>query len=208
MFATVEKPMSFEEFLAWDDGSGRNFELRDGYPMPITDPNAKHEDVVHELRDVLSNHCNSLSLPYVPRQNKQVLLKPHPITGKQESRKADIVVFAKDEWERMKNSSSSAAAYIAPPLVIEVVSSNWKEDYESKVGDYEEIGISEYWVVDYSGFGGIRFIGKPKQPTITIYSLTEDQEYILQQFRGSDRIVSQVFPELQLTAEQIFRMGR
>lgn len=207
MYAAIERPMSFEEFLAWDDGSGRDFELRDGYPMPITDPNAKHEDVVHELQDVLSNHCKSFKLPYVPRQNKQVLLKPHPVTGRQESRKADIVVFAREEWDRMKNSSSSAAAYVPPPLVIEVVSSNWKEDYESKVGEYEDIGISEYWVVDYAGFGGIRFIGKPKQPTITVYRLTEG-EYVPKQFRGGDRIESTVFEGLQLTAEQVFAMAK
>jgi Uma2 family endonuclease len=206
MYATVAQPISFEEFLAWDDGSGRNFELRDGYPMPMTDPNAKHEDVVHELQNALSNHCKSLSLPYVPRQNKQILLKPNAMTGRQESRKADVVVFAQDEWERMKTSSSSAAAYIPPPLVIEVVSSNWKDDYESKVGQYEELGISEYWVVDYNGFGGVRFIGKPKQPTITIYTLA-DGEYIPQQFRGSDHLNSIVFPDFQLTAEQIFSMA-
>jgi Uma2 family endonuclease len=207
MYATADKPMSFAEFLTWDDGSGRNFELHDGYPMPITEPNAKHEDVVHELCDVLADHCKSLKLPYIPRQNKQILLKPNPLTGRQESRKADIVVFAQEEWERMRNSSSAAAAYVPPPLVIEVVSSNWKADYESKVGEYEEIGISEYWVVDYAGFGGIRFIGQPKQPTITIYRLTEG-EYIPKQFRGSDRLESGIFPDLSFTAEQIFAMAR
>ena len=42
---TIEKPLTFEEFLAWDDGSGRDFELSDGFSMPIVDPNAKYEDV-------------------------------------------------------------------------------------------------------------------------------------------------------------------
>jgi Uma2 family endonuclease len=208
MYAALERPMSFEEFLAWDDSSGRNFELRDGIPMPLTDPNAKHEDVAYKLCVYLDHHCSEQNLPYVPRQSKQILLKPHPTTGRQESRKADIVVFAKNEWERMRDSSSSAAAYVPPPLVIEVVSSNWKDDYESKVGEYEEIGVSEYWVVDYAGFGGVRFIGKPKQPTITVYNLTEDQEYTFQQFRGSDRIASTVFEQLQLTAEQVFAMAK
>jgi Uma2 family endonuclease len=207
MYATAERPLTFEEFLAWDDGSGRDFELRDGYPMPITDPNAKHEDVVHHLCISLDSHCVEKDLLYVPRQSKQVLLKPNAMTGRQESRKADIVVFAKDEWEKMRNSSSSAAAYISPPLVIEVVSSNWKDDYESKVGEYEEAGISEYWIVDYAGIGGIRFIGKPKQPTITIYTLTEEQEYQPKQFRGNTLIESLVFPTLQLTADQIFAMA-
>jgi Uma2 family endonuclease len=206
MYATAERPLTFEEFLAWDDGSGRSFELRDGFPMPISDPNAKHEDVAYRLCVRLDTHCIDQKLPYIPRQSKQVLLKPNPITGRQESRKADIVVFAKDEWEQMRQRSSSAAAYVAPPLVIEVVSSNWKDDYESKVGEYEDLGIPEYWVVDYAGFGGMRFIGKPKQPTITIYTLM-DGEYQPKQFRGNEAIGSQTFPNLELTAQQVFAMA-
>jgi hypothetical protein len=39
MYASIiYTPMTFEEFLAWDDGTGRDFELRDGFPMPIVDP--------------------------------------------------------------------------------------------------------------------------------------------------------------------------
>jgi Uma2 family endonuclease len=43
----------------------------------------------------------------------------------------------------------------------------------------------------------------PKQPTITIYHLTEG-EYQPQQFRGDDRLASLTFPILTLTANQVF----
>ncbi len=33
------QPMTFEEFLVWDDGSDRNFELIDGISMPLAEPN-------------------------------------------------------------------------------------------------------------------------------------------------------------------------
>jgi hypothetical protein len=49
MYATAAEPLTFEEFLTWDDGTGRSFELRDGFPMPISEPNAKHEDLVQRL---------------------------------------------------------------------------------------------------------------------------------------------------------------
>jgi len=100
-----------------------------------------------------------------------------------------------------KASTITQAASI--PLVIEVVSTNWRDDYFSKFADYEEMGIPEYWTVDYLGIGGKRFIGNPKQPTISVCELV-DGEYQIQQFRGSDRIISPTFPELELTAEQIF----
>jgi len=33
-------------------------------------------------------------------------------------------------------------------------------------------------------------------------------EYMVNQFRGNDRIQSAIFPELNLTAEQIFKIGQ
>ncbi len=55
------------------------------------------------------------------------------------------------------------------PLVIEVVSTNWRDDYFTKLGQYESVGIPEYWIVDYAALGGKRFLGNPQQPTISIY---------------------------------------
>lgn len=108
----------------------------------------------------------------------------------------------------MKTLSSSAAAYIPPPGIIEVVSNNWKDDYLTKLAEYEDLGVFEYIIVDYAAFGGIRFIGSPKQPTITIYQL-EGAEYLPPKvFRGQDRIDSRLFPNIPLTAEQIFTMSR
>lgn len=202
----TQQPLTFEEFLAWDDGSGRDFELRDGFPMPIVDPNAKHEDVADELCEKLSSHCKEFNLPYVPKRQKQVMTGRNPISGREESRRTDIVVFAKDEWNRMRQSSGSAAAYIPPPLVIEVVSTNWRDDYEYKLNEYEALSIQEYWIVDYAGLGGLRYIGKPKQPTVTIYELVEG-EYQPQRFRENARIQSSIFPMLELTANQIFAAG-
>lgn len=207
MYALSERPLTFEEFLAWDDNSGRSFELRDGFPMPISDPSAKHEDVADDICQILLNHCTDLALPYVPKRQKQIMTGTNPATGREESRKADIVLFDRAEWERMRQSSSSAAAYVVPPLVIEVVSTNWREDYEYKLDDYEQLGIPEYWVADYAGLGGIRFIGKPKQPTLTVYALT-DGEYQPTQFRGSDIVVSPTLPGLHITVERFFTSGR
>jgi Uma2 family endonuclease len=48
------------------------------------------------------------------------------------------------------------------------------------------------------------FIGNPKQPTISLYQLIEG-EYQVSQFRDDDLIISPTFPELKLTANQIFQ---
>jgi Uma2 family endonuclease len=87
-----------------------------------------------------------------------------------------------------------------------VVSTNWRDDYHKKFADYEMLGVLEYWIADYLGLGGVRFIGSPKQPTLTICTLV-DGEYQMRLFRGGDRIISPLFPDLELTAAQVLLLG-
>lgn len=204
--STTTQLIAFEAFLEWDDGSDRDFELIDGVPMPLAEPNAAHEDVADGLCDLLKHHCSEFNLPYVAKRLKQVRLKTQP--GEPEkSRKPDIVVFDRAEWQRMRGLSIPAAAYVCPPMAVEVVSNNWRDDYLTKLAEYGELGIQEYWMVDYAAFGGRLYIGNPKQPTISVYSL-EEGEYQLAQFRKSDRIISLTFPELTLTTQDIFTAGQ
>ena len=66
-----------------------------------------------------------------------------------------------------------------------------------------EMGIREYWIVDYAALGGREFIGDPKQPTILVCSLDQG-EYRVTKFRGDDRIVSPRFPELTLQLFSVY----
>ncbi|NET39126.1 MAG: Uma2 family endonuclease [Cyanothece sp. SIO1E1] len=201
--------LTFEEFLQWDDGTDRLFELDHGIPVPITDPNATHENVGDGLWQVLNDHCKVEKLSYVPKRGKQVKLKTEP-GEKEKSRRADIIIFAKDEWQKLENSPSSAIAYTPPPMVIEVTSTNWKDDYLTKLGQYEDLGIQEYWIVDYKAFGGTRYIGMPKQPTIFVYQfdLNRKEYQIPQEFREDQLIKSNIFPKIKLTAKQVFQLAR
>ena len=87
--------------------------------------------------------------------------------------------------------------------MIEVVSTNWRDDYGHKFVEYEAMGIAEYWIVDYRALGAVRYIGKPKQPTITIFQLVED-EYQIKRLITGQRLESSIFPELELTTDAIF----
>ena len=68
------------------------------------------------------------------------------------------------------------------------------------------MGILEYGIADDAAFGLIRPIGDPKAPTLSVCQLV-DGEYRITQFRGSDRIISPTFPNIDLNVEQIFRGG-
>ena len=90
------------------------------------------------------------------------------------------------------------------PLVIEVVSTHWRDDYGHKMVEYEAMGILEYWIVDYRGLGAIRHIGNPKQPTITVCQLVAG-EYQMRRFVAGEQLASGVFPELDLTTDAILQ---
>ena len=92
-------------------------------------------------------------------------------------------------------------------LVVEVVSTNWQNDYARKTEDYALLGVPEYWIVDYLGLGGRDYIGTPKQPTVTLCVLAGDR-YQRQVLHGCDLLRSPTFPHLNLTADQILAISR
>jgi Uma2 family endonuclease len=215
MIQALRKLVTFEDFAAWRPEGGR-YELHNGMIVEMAQPTGGHEDVVGFLALEISADIKRLKLPYyIP---KTVLIKP---PESESAYSPDILVINRPNlvneplWKKESTVSQSASI----PLVIEVVSTavassretrpthcltNWRDDYYKKLADYEAIGIPEYWIIDYAAIGARKFIGNPKVPTISIYQLI-DGEYQIAQFRGSDCIKSITFPELALTAEQIFQ---
>lgn len=209
MTQAIPKLVTFEDFAAWRPEGGR-YELHNGVIVEMAQPLGDHEDVVGFIARKLTVEFDRLNLPYIIP--KTALIKP---SNSESGYSPDVLLLNRANlvneplWK--KESTVSQAASI--PLVVEVVSSNWDDDYYTKQGKYvrvasrrEGIGIPEYWVVDYLGLGAKKFTGNPKQPTISIYQLI-DGEYQVTQFRGDDRIVSPTFPQLNLIAQQIFQAG-
>jgi Uma2 family endonuclease len=203
MTQALNKLVTFDEFVNFLQSQPENirYELYDGEIIQVPLPTGDHEEIIAFLVNILVSEYRKLNLNYgIP---KTVLVKP-------ENKKAGYFpdvpllnlpnLINEPQWKKESTVSSSDSI----PLVIEVVSTNWRDDYHKKLADYEEMGIQEYWIVDYAALGSKELIGDPKQPTITIYSLSDDGEYRSKQFRGTDCIFSPIFPDLNLTAEQIF----
>ena len=196
------KSVTFEEFVEWKP-EGKYYELHHGVIIEMAQPLGDHEDITGFLAERATAEYLRSNLPY--RVLKTVLVKP---PENQSAYSPDVLIINRPNlineplWKQQSTLIQSASI----PLVIEVVSTNWRVDYLTKVKDYEEIGIPEYWIVDYLALGGTPYIGNPKQPTISIYDLING-EYQVSQFRGNQTIVSRTFPELTLTANQIFQGG-
>ncbi len=202
MIQTLSKVTTFEEFVAGlPDNSGVRYELHNGNIIEMAQPVGEHEEVKGFLTIKLSGIIDRLDLPYlIPNQ---VIVRPE---GKDSGYFPDVLVLNRENLvnEKLWKKESILSNGASIPLVIEVVSTNWRDDYHLKYADYEEMGISEYWIVDYAALGGRNFIGNPKQPTISVCNLV-DEEYQISKFRDHERIISQTFPELNLTANQIFQ---
>lgn len=204
MIEAISKPVTFDEFVTWyPDSSEHRYELHNGAIVEMPLATGEHSEIAGFMTLKLGIEIERLSLPYfIP---KECPIKPNrDLSGYQ----PDIIVLDRQAIENeprwKKESIITMGSSIR--LVVEIVSTNWRDDYFFKAADYEQMGITEYWIVDYLGLGGRRFIGSPKRPTISINQLLED-EYQVSQFRGNDRIESPTFPELSLTAQQVFQAG-
>lgn len=200
MIAVIDKTwVSFDEFVNWyPENSENGYELRRGVIIEMPKPRGQHSRLAGDLAYDLGTIIRQTNQPYfIP---KECIIKISNDTGYE----PDIIVVDEiaiaDEprWEKESLITSSQSI----KLVVEVVSTNWRNDYLIKLADYETLGIQEYWIIDYLGIGGRRYIGSPKQPTFTVCNLVNG-EYELQQFRGNDPIISPLFPQLSLTVNQI-----
>ena len=200
MTQALPKLLTFNEFIEWYPNDGKRYELHRGVIVEMAPPTGAHEKVVGFIARKLTVEFDRLNLPYtIP---KTALVKT---PSAESTYSPDVLLLNLDNLDNeplfQKESTVSQAASV--PIVIEVVFTNWRDDYYNKLRDYEEMGIPEYWIADYAALGARKFIGNPKQPTIFICELV-DGEYQMTPFRGNTAISSFTFPQLNLTAQQIF----
>lgn len=200
MIQALQPTVSFEEFIAWyPEDSKTRYELHRGVIVAMPKPRGQHSRVAGDLAFGLGMAIRQASYPYfIPREcivkadNGESGYEPDVIVLD------EAAVEAEPDW-RLASAIENGASV---KLIVEVVSTNWRDDYHVKFAAYEALGIPEYWIADYAALGGRRFIGNPKQPTLSVCVLTEG-EYQVSLFRGETAIVSPTFPELKLTAAKV-----
>ena len=201
MVQVAPKLTTVDEFII-QSGDNEQYELIDGELIEM-EPTGPHEQVSSFTSRKLNVEIDPHNLPYfVPHR---CLIK---LWGTNTAFRPDVIVLEQTQlinellWQQEPVITSGNSI----KLIAEVVSSNWQNDYARKVEDYALLGVPEYWIIDYLGIGGREYIGKIKQPTITLCTLIGD-EYQKQLFKNDDRLVSSIFPNLQLTAKQVLTAG-
>jgi Uma2 family endonuclease len=200
MTLATDRRMTLEEYLNYDDGTDTRYELVDGVLLAMNPPSWLHLRIARYLEGIYNQEIERLGYPW------EAFRDPGQQTEDRSARLPDVAVVPVAAVEAALEQS--AVLTVAAILIVEVVSdSTATQDYREKVREYQQKGILEYWIVDPDPFGAAKYIGSPKRPTVSIYSLV-DGEYQVQRLQGDAAIASVVFPDLQLTAEQILYAGR
>ena len=187
---------TIEQYAALDpsDLPEGNYELVDGVIVEMGAESDQNLEIVALLFTVLPQF-----IPYyLLRKGTEI-----NVPGRLTSRYPDLMVLTEDTRAAMKRDKRSLVALDmpTPALVIEVVSpgkpgsDNYDRDYVEKPKEFAARGIPEFWQVD------------PDRAVVTVLTL-KGETYRSRAFRGSERIVSLTFLDLQLTANQILNAGR
>lgn len=200
--SAIRTGLTVETFIT-DYGDNERYELIDGELIDM-EPTGPHEQVAALIGRKLNVEIDRMEVPYfIPYRCLISLL------GTSTAFRPDLVVLYETKlaqeplWSREPVVSRGDTV----KLVIGVVSTNWQNDYARKYEDYENLGIEEYWIVDYLGLGGKHYIGTPKKPAITICQLI-NQSYTKTLLQGSKPIESAIFPELKLSTDALFAFGQ
>ncbi|MDY6783128.1 MAG: Uma2 family endonuclease [Cyanobacteriota bacterium] len=196
MLQTQPRKFTFSEYLKYEDNTDNRYQLIEGELVPLPPESPENDFIAQELFWLLA------IARIAPRQ----LIKPHtcevqvPVIRAKDpaNRYPDLVVLAEEHLTLMGKRLTILLDMSPPQLVVEVVSPgkvNRENDYTYKRAQYAARGIPEYWIID------------PQQQLVAVLQLQEDR-YIESQFRGSDRILSPTFPDLELSAQQLFDLSR
>ena len=197
------KLYSFDEFIRWyPEHSEVRYELHDGVIIEMPKPRGKHSSLTGSLIEqllIVIRQMGKGGIWTIPRES--IVKPPRQKSGYE----PDIIVLDREvlgtesRWE----SESIIQNSVSVKLIVEVVSTNWRDDYYNKLRDYEEMGIEEYWIVDYAALGARKFIGNPKQPTFFVCNLV-DGEYQMNPFTDNTSIISPTFSQFNLSPQKIF----
>ncbi|NJP08827.1 MAG: Uma2 family endonuclease [Leptolyngbyaceae cyanobacterium RU_5_1] len=183
---------SIEEYASLDtsDLPECRYELVDGVIVEMGAENDQNLEIAEYLASVL--------LQFVPyyllRRGTEIQVKSALVT----CREPDLTVLTQETRDAMRRDKRSLITLEMPNpiLVVEIVSPgdetepNYQRDYVQKPEEYAARGIPEFWRVD------------PTRGGVMVLWL-EGTAYKVREFRGTDRVISPTFPQLQLTADQI-----
>lgn len=183
---------SYSDYLKWQ--FGELVELIKGKIFPMSAPMSRHQQIIGNLHLIIGNYlkrqkCRVFVAPFdvrLPTYDANGELMPDTKTVVQ----PDICVIC-DPTKIDERGCKGV-----PDMVIEVLSpSTAKKDLNEKFNLYEEVGVSEYWIVF------------PEAKTVSIYLLEGHKYALLGHFGHLQQpgpLQVRTLPELEVDLEDVF----
>jgi len=165
MIATTKKNLKFNEFIAICPENGI-YELVNGEIVKMA-TTRNHDDVAEFTDRQFYQEIERLKLNYVVKRG--ITIKTTTKEGTEQGRVPDVSVIDRTLWRAERKAYAALESPIQ--LAVEVVSTNWEDDYVDKLDEYERLGLAEYWIIDYLAIGKREYLGNPKIPTVFVFSL-------------------------------------
>ena len=187
MVQTKPRFHSFEDYLAYDNGTEHLYELFNGELIAVPPESGQNVQIANRLFLVFAL---LLGTDQVRGHGLEV-----EVRGEPKNRYPDLTIIRPEHVLLLAQRNTIRLSMPPPLLVVEVVSPGelqWERDYIAKRAQYEDLSIPEYWIIN------------PEDQTVLVLAL-ESQKYLPGgTFRESQRIISRQFPGLALTAAQLF----
>jgi Uma2 family endonuclease len=143
---TAAKPhkLTFEEYRFYEGESGVRYELFRGHLIAMATPSGLHTNICAFLVHHLQRHFVAQNLDWVAKTDAGVR------TDGASTRIPDVVICSQLLWDQVCARAGAGILDFeeTPQLVVEVTSTNWREDYIRKRAEYALLDIPEYWIVD------------------------------------------------------------
>jgi Uma2 family endonuclease len=187
------KLLTMEDYLAYDDGTDRRYELVDGELVEMPTESPENCKLAKLLMLELAKY---ISIVLINLKDMEVA-----VSGKRAKvRLPDLTILSEEGYTALAGQRRNLITQDMPPpaLVIEVVSpgqENHDRDYRYKRTEYAARGINEYWIID------------PEMQQVTL-CLWVNGQYEDTLYQGDTSIQSTVVPGFNLSANQILAFGQ
>ena len=187
MIQVTPRFQSFEEYLAYDDGTNKLYELFNGELIEVPPESGNNVQIANRLFLIFA-----LLLGTDRVRGHGLELE---VNGEPRNRYPDLTILREEHIEQLAKRNTVRLTMSPPLLVIEVVSPGELQrnrDYIAKRSQYQDCGIPEYWIID------------PDAQAVLILELSANKYQEMGSFSGESQLPSPQFPTLDLTPAQIF----